>query len=138
MSHFLTPVLALIIWTLIMMMVMYKRRIPAMNAISKRTQDFIDDPKLGEKMPAPARWAADNYNHLHESPTIFYALMFTIFLMDKVTPLALYCAWGFVIIRVIHSLVQITSNNVGVRFSLFLLSVVLLIVMALITAAKLF
>lgn len=138
MSHFLTPALALIIWTLIMLMVMYKRRIPAMNAISKRTQDFIDDPKLGEKMPAPARWAADNYNHLHESPTIFYALMFTIFLMDKVTPLALYCAWGFVIIRVIHSLVQITSNNVGVRFSLFLLSVVLLIVMALITAAKLF
>ena len=138
MSHFLTPALALIIWTLIMLMVMYKRRIPAMNAISKRTQDFIDDPKLGEKMPAPARWAADNYNHLHESPTIFYALMFTIFLMDKVTPLALYCAWGFVIIRVIHSLVQITSNNVGVRFSLFLLSVVLLIVMALSTAAKLF
>ncbi len=138
MSHFLTPALALIIWTLIMLMVMYKRRIPAMNAISKRTQDFIDDPKLGEKMPAPARWAADNYNHLHESPTIFYALMFTIFLMDKVTPLALYCAWGFVIIRVIHSLVQITSNNVMVRFSLFLLSVVLLIVMALITAAKLF
>lgn len=138
MSHFLTPALALIIWTLIMLMVMYKRRIPAMNAISKRTQDFIDDPKLGEKMPAPARWAADNYNHLHESPTIFYALMFTIFLMDKVTPLALYCAWGFVIIRVIHSLVQITSNNVMVRFSLFLLSVVLLIVMALSTAAKLF
>ena len=92
MSHFLTPVLALIIWTLVMLFVMYKRRIPAMNAISKRTQDFIDDPKLGEKLPASARWAANNYNHLHESPTIFYALMFTIFLMDKVTSLALYCA----------------------------------------------
>jgi len=138
MSHFLTPALALIIWTLIMLIVMYKRRIPAMQAISKRTQDFIDDPKLGEKMPATARWAADNYNHLHESPTIFYALMFTIFLMDKITPLALYCAWAYVIIRVIHSLIQITSNNVMVRFSLFVLSVVLLIIMALSTAAKLF
>ena len=137
MSHFLTPVLALIIWTLIIMMVMYKRRIPAMNAISKRTQDFIDDPKLGEKIPAPARWAADNYNHLHESPTIFYALMLTIFLMDKVTPLALYCAWGYVAIRVIHSIVQITSNKVLVRFSLFVLSAILLIIMALSTAAKL-
>ncbi len=137
MSHFLTPVLALIIWTLIIMVVMYKRRIPAMNAISKRTQDFIDDPKLGEKIPAPARWAADNYNHLHESPTIFYALMLTIFLMDKVTPLALYCAWGYVAIRVIHSIVQITSNNVLVRFSLFVLSAILLIIMALSTAAKL-
>jgi len=137
MTHFLTPALALIIWTLIMMLVMYKRRIPAMNAISKRTQDFIDNPKLGETLPAKARWAADNYNHLHESPTIFYALIFTIFLMDKVTPFALYCAWGYVLIRVIHSVVQITSNNVMVRFSLFALSLVLLIIMALSTAAKL-
>lgn len=137
MSHFLTPVLALIIWTLVMLLVMYKRRIPAMNAISKRTQDFIDNPKLGEKLPASARWAANNYNHLHESPTIFYALMFTIFLMDKVTPLALYCAWAFVIIRIIHSIVHITSNKVIVRFSLFLLSMIALIIMALSTAAKL-
>ena len=138
MSHFLTPVLALIIWTLVMLLVMYKRRIPAMQAISKRTQDFIDDPKLGEKMPARARWAADNYNHLHESPTIFYALMFVIFLMELVTPLALYCAWAYVIIRVIHSIVQITSNAVMVRFSLFILSTIMLIIMALSTAAKLF
>ncbi len=138
MSHFLTPALSLIIWTLVMLLVMYKRRIPAMQAISKRTQDFIDNPKLGEQMPAPARWAADNYNHLHESPTIFYALMFVIFLMDKVTPLALYCAWAYVAIRVIHSIVQVTSNNVMVRFSLFLLSAILLIIMALSTAAKLF
>lgn len=129
MSHFLTPVLALIIWTLVMLLVMYKRRIPAMNAISKRTQDFIDNPKLGEKLPASARWAANNYNHLHESPTIF--------LMDKVTPLALYCAWAFVVIRIIHSIVHITSNKVIVRFSLFLLSMIALIIMALSTAAKL-
>ena len=131
MSHFLTPALALIIWTLVMLLVMYKRRIPAMQAISKRTQDFIDDPKLGEKMPARARWAANNYNHLHESPTIFYALMFVIFLMDKVTVLALYCAWAYVIIRVLHSIVQVTSNAVMVRFSLFILSTVMLIIICL-------
>ena len=120
-----------------MMIVMYKRRIPAMNAISKRTQDFIDDPSLGNKMPASARWAADNFNHLHENPTLFYALMFIIFLMDKVTPLALYCAWGYVAIRVVHSLVQISSNKVLLRFSLFILSSIMLIIMALSTAAKL-
>ena len=137
MSHFLAPVLTLIIWTLVMLLVMYKRRIPAMQAISKRAQDFIDNPKLGERIPAKARWAVENFNHLHENPTIFYALMFTIFLMDKVTPLALYCAWGYVLIRVIHSIVQITSNNVIVRFSLFVLSALLLIIMALSTAAKL-
>ncbi len=137
MSHFLTPVLALIIWTLVMMLVMYKRRIPAMNAITKRTQDFIENPKLGEQIPAKARWAADNYNHLHESPTIFYALMFVIFLMGYTTSLALICAWIYVAIRVVHSIVQITSNAVMVRFSLFMLSAIMLIIMALSTAAKL-
>ncbi len=137
MSHFLAPVLILVIWTLIMTLVMYKRRIPAMNAISKRTQDFIDDPDLGKKIPAHARWAADNYNHLHESPTLFYALMFAIFLMDKVTPLALYCAWIYVVLRIVHSFVQITSNTVLVRFSLFMLSVIVMIIMALSTVARL-
>jgi len=137
MSHFLAPVLALIIWTLVMMLVMYKRRIPAMNAITKRTQDFIENPKLGEQIPAKARWAADNYNHLHESPTIFYALMFVIFLMGYTTSLALTCAWIYVAIRVVHSIVQITSNAVMVRFSLFMLSAIMLIIMALSTAAKL-
>jgi len=137
MSHFLAPVLALIIWTLVMMLVMYKRRIPAMNAITKRTQDFIENPKLGEQIPAKARWAADNYNHLHESPTIFYALMFVIFLMGYTTSLALICAWIYVAIRVVHSIVQITSNAVMVRFSLFMLSAIMLIIMALSTAAKL-
>lgn len=58
--------------------------------------------------------------------------------MDKITPLALYCAWAYVAIRVIHSIVQITSNNVIVRFSLFVLSALLLVIMALSTAAKLF
>jgi len=46
MENFLHPVLALIIWTFIMWVWMYKRRIPAMLAITKNTQDFIDNPAL--------------------------------------------------------------------------------------------
>ena len=138
MDHFLTPVLALIIWTFVIWALMYKRRIPAMNAISKNTQDFIDDPKLGEQLPAKARWAADNYNHLHEQPVIFYALMFYLFAVGQMDSFNLYLAWGYVAIRVIHSLVQVTSNKVLVRFGLFALGSILLILMALKSAAALF
>jgi len=137
-DHFLTPVLALIIWTFVIWALMYKRRIPAMNAISKNTQDFIDDPKLGEQLPAKARWAADNYNHLHEQPVIFYALMFYLFAVGQMDSFNLYLAWGYVAIRVIHSLVQVTSNKVLVRFGLFALGSILLILMALKSAAALF
>ncbi len=138
MEHFLTPVLALILWTFVMWMLMYVRRIPAMNAITKNTQDFIDNPKLGEQLPAKARWAADNYNHLHEQPVIFYALMFYLYAMGQHVEWLLYAAWAYVVIRVIHSLVQITSNKVMVRFSLFALSSIVLIVMAIWAALQLF
>lgn len=138
MEHFLTPVLALIIWTFVIWALMYKRRIPAMNAISKNTQDFIDDPKLGEQLPAKARWAADNYNHLHEQPVVFYALMFYLFAMGQTDVFNMYLAWGYVAIRVIHSLIQVTSNKVLVRFGLFALGSILLIIMALLSAAVLF
>lgn len=138
MEHFLTPVLALIIWTFVIWALMYKRRIPAMNAISKNTQDFIDNPKLGEQLPSSARWAADNYNHLHEQPVIFYALMFYLFLTDQTGGAMCYLAWGYVGVRVVHSLVQVTSNKVLIRFSLFAIGSILLIIMALMAAAKLF
>jgi len=138
MSHFLTPVLALIIWSLIIWCIMYVRRIPAMQK-AKIDPDTAKSPDgdWKSKMPANVQYAAHNYNHLMEQPTIFYALMLTIFLMDKISPLALYCAWGYVALRIIHSLVQLTSNKVIVRFMIFSVSTILLIIMALSTAAKL-
>lgn len=137
MQHFLTPVLALILWTLVMWTYMYVRRIPAMNKITKNTQAFIEDPALWDKMPKKATWAADNYNHLHEQPVIFYALMFFLFFVDQADSVYGYMAWGYVATRVVHSLVQVTSNAVLIRFTLFALGSLLLIIMALRSAAAL-
>lgn len=138
MHDFLTPVLALILWTFVMWVLMYKRRIPAMNAISKNPQKFIDDPDLWEKMPKSATNAADNYNHLHEQPVIFYALMFYLSLSQQGDNIYMYLAWGYVALRVIHSLVQVTSNKVMTRFSIFALASVVLMVMAIRAAVHLF
>ena len=126
-APFLTPVLALIVWTFVMWFVMYWRRIPAMTAITKDTQEFIRDPKLMDKIPARVRWAADNYNHLHEQPVVFYALVFYLFLTQQTDPVNLALAWSYVAIRVIHSLIQITINAVLVRFSVFVLGSLVLI-----------
>jgi hypothetical protein len=139
MSNFLTPVLVLILWSLVIWCVMYARRIPAMNK-AKIAPDTARNPD-GEwkaKMPEYAQFAAHNYNHLMEQPTIFYALMFYISLTDGASSLMLYCAWGYVILRILHSLVQITVNKVMARFSLFALSTLILIIMACTQAARLF
>lgn len=134
MENFLTPVLVLILWTFVMWVVMYMRRIPAMNAITKNTQRFIDEPDLKNQIPAKVRWAADNYNHLHEQPVLFYALMFYLFLTQTTPTWIWYLAWGYVIIRIFHSLVQITGNKVIYRFSLFALGSIVLMVMGMYAA----
>ncbi len=131
MGNFLTPVLALIIWTFIMWVWMYKRRIPAMMAITKDTQQFIDNPDLKNKIPARARWVADNYNHLHEQPVIFYALMFYLNEVGLVKPWLLVLAWIYVAIRVVHSICQATTNKVMMRFPLFAAGTFVLMAMGL-------
>ena len=138
MEQFLTPVLALILWTFVMWVLMYKRRIPAMNAINRNPQKFIEDPDLWEKMPKSATNAADNYNHLHEQPVVFYALMFYLSLTNQGDNIYMYLAWGYVALRVIHSLVQVTNNKVMTRFSIFALASVVLMAMAVRAAVHLF
>ena len=138
MQQFLTPVLALILWTFVMWVVMYKRRIPAMNAIHRNPQKFIEDPELWTKMPSSAVNAADNYNHLHEQPVIFYALMFYISLSQQSDNIFMYLAWAYVGIRVVHSLVHITANKVMHRFSLFALGSIVLMVIGIRAALGLF
>ena len=95
------------------------------------------DSDWKSKMPKSAQFAAHNYNHLMEQPTIFYALMFTIFLMDKTCGMTLCLAWAYVALRVVHSLVQVTTNKVMIRFSLFSLSTLVLIAMVVATGLKL-
>ena len=137
MSHFLMPVLALILWSLIIWCIMYARRIPAMQK-ARIAPDRARSPdgEWKSKLPERAQFAAHNYNHLMEQPTIFYALMFAAVLMEATTPLALYLAWTYVGLRIAHSLVQITSNKVMLRFGLFTLSTLALIAMTIRTILK--
>ncbi len=137
MSHFLAPVIALVFWSLIIWVLMYMRRIPAMTKLNI-PPDSAQTPDSGWKsqLPLPTQWAAHNYNHLMEQPTVFYALMFAAYLMEMTSPLLWYCAWGYVALRVIHSLVQVTINKVIIRFSLFAIATILLIIMVCSVVAK--
>jgi hypothetical protein len=119
-TEFLTPVLVLVAWTLVMWIWMYATRIPAMKEAGIDAQDAAYPGTWAHRLRRPSvRSIADNYNHLHEQPTIFYALMFFAALTGGVDAFALKLAWAYVILRVVHSLVQATLNRVIVRFSVF-------------------
>ncbi|WP_300528279.1 MAPEG family protein [Maricaulis sp.] len=129
MSSILTPVLALIIWTMIMYLWMYATRIPAMqkagiNAAKMKSKSEMD------VLPREVSRIADNYNHLHEQPVIFYALVFYIQLAGQADTLAIQLAWGYVALRIIHSLIQALWNFIPARFGVFALSSIVLIVLA--------
>jgi hypothetical protein len=124
----LTPVLALIVLSLLVWIWMYATRIPAMQRAGIDPQNARHPGSL-DGLPSSARQVADNYNHLMEQPTIFYALVFYIVLAGHSDTFNIYLAWTYVGLRVLHTLIQCTVNNVTMRFSVFALSTLALMAM---------
>ncbi len=124
----LKPVIALAAWSTIMWIWLYAARLPAMSRaridgtklVGTTGKSLRDDlVAAGEER---ASWVADNYNHLMEQPTVFYAVALGLALMGQGNGLNATIAWVYVGLRVAHSLVQVLSNRVIFRFSLFMLS----------------
>ena len=116
----LPPVLALVAWTFVMWFWMYATRIPA---IQKAKIDMAELSRSGAKLELPPEVSrvADNYNHLHEQPTLFYALALAAQLGGAADALNVGLAWTYVGVRVVHSLVQATKNVIPIRFAVFTL-----------------
>ncbi len=125
----LTPMLALVCWTLVMLAWMGATRLPAMRRARINPAKMKDQSEL-DVLPQPVRNVAANYNHLHEQPVIFYALVVYSHLAGVADPLNIALAWAYVASRVIHSLIQATSNYVPVRFLVFLAGSFVLLVIA--------
>jgi hypothetical protein len=125
----LTPVLTLIVWSLLIWIFMYAMRIPAMQKAGIQPQDARFPGSL-DRLPDAARQVADNYNHLMEQPTIFYVLAFYVVLVGHTDMLNMDLAWAYVGLRVLHSLIQCTVNIVNLRFVVFALSTLVLMAIA--------
>lgn len=137
-SQILAPVVALVCWSLVMWAWMYATRIPAMRRMNIVLDPTLPSGTLMSTLPAEVRWKADNYNHLMEQPTIFYAIALALAMLGGGDGLNAQIAWGYVILRVVHSLVQATVNNIMVRFSVFALSTLCLIALAIHAALTVF
>lgn len=117
--EFLKPVLALVIWTCVIWLWMYALRLPAFAKAGIKPDEARHPGTYADKLPPHVRSAADNYNHLHEQPTIFYALMFFAALTGGGDNLSTLVAWAYVALRVVHSFVQIVIGSVPLRFLVF-------------------
>lgn len=137
----LTPVFALIVWTQVMLVWLYCRRIPALYAsklegkLKAEKLSMMTKDEFNRFIPLTARWVADNYNHLTEHPTIFYALAFFIHHASDAQPseVLVMLAWTYVALRVVHSFVQCVGNVMAIRLVVFLTSAIVLVAMTVLT-----
>ncbi len=139
-AQILQPVVALAIWTFIIWLWMYATRIPALQKTDIDLNGWVGGTgkDLEDKLPASVQWIAHNYNHLHEAPTVFYAVALVLAMVGGGDGVNAQIAWAYVALRVAHSLVQILWNRIMVRFALFMLSSLALLALVIHAAIAVF
>ncbi len=128
-SDILQPLVVLMAWTMVMWVWMYATRIPAMSRnpeIDVKAKRGGTGKDLDGLLPDRIQWKAHNYNHLHEAPTLFYAVGLMLAMIGQGDGMNALLAWIYAGLRIAHSIVQVTSNRVLARFVLFALSSVVL------------
>jgi uncharacterized MAPEG superfamily protein len=114
----LGPVIALVLWTVIMLFVAVFRLVSGAKAAGKieglpanpRGRDF--EGRLAEEHLASRR----NYEHLVEQPTLFYAIVLALVAMGDDFTLNLWIAWAYVALRIGHSIAQSLGKSRGLWF----------------------
>jgi hypothetical protein len=128
-SPLFAPMIGLVLWSFVMGFWLYFTRISAINKYKIVYDPYQPNEEFLNKLPAKARWKADNYNNLMEQPTLFYAVVITLALLGEGNAVNLGLAWLYVGLRVAHSLVQALVNAILPRLSLFMAASIVLLVL---------
>ena len=125
----LYPMLGMILLSSTLLLTLAVTRIPLIIKHFGNLQGAKHSDELRPLLPPRLRNITDNYNHLFEQPTLFYALIIYIYLMEHSDTLHIQLAWAYVALRGAHSLTQVTTNNVSIRAPVFVLASLCLIIM---------
>ena len=122
----LDPMLAMIAWSGLIVAILLMTRIPEVIKQWGNLQFAKHSDELRPKMSQKFRYITDNYNHIFEQPTLFYAVLIYIQLADTANQTNISFAWAYVFLRVVHPSIQLTSNNVSWRAASFATSSLIL------------
>lgn len=114
------PVAALAALTFAVLLMMPYRRAMAIRQKAVVVEDF----KLGESDNVPDEVCLPNRNYMNllELPVLFYVVCLSLFITQGVSDVAVFCAWGFVAARTVHSAIHLSYNHVWHRMSAFVVS----------------
>ena len=138
-SPILAPVVALVAWTLLIMLWMLVSRFGEFRRLGIKPTTIPPGSRgvdLEGRADPVAQWKSHNYNHLMEQPTLFYAIALTLAAMGFGGGINAWLAWGYVGLRMVHSLIQCTANVVRYRLAIFALASLCLIGLTVHAAAR--
>ena len=115
----LNPMLAMMAWSGLIVAILLMTRMPVVVTQWGNLQFAKHSDELRPKMSEKFRYITDNYNHIFEQPTLFYAVLIYIQLAGTTNQTNISLAWAYVFLRVVHSLIQLTSSNVSWRAASF-------------------
>ena len=118
----LAPFLAMMLLTMFVWIYMYMRRIHYSVVNRINPQKLATPEKAAALIPEQINNPANNLKNLFEMPVLFYALCLYLLLTQTVDTTYAIAAWLFVAFRVLHSIVQCTSNHVMTRFRLYMIA----------------
>ena len=137
-SPMFAPVIALVLWTFVMCAWLYATRLPAITKAKVVVDPTQPAAAFHAQLPPQVRWKADNYDHLLQQPTLFYAVALVLALAGADGALNVSLAWLYVGLRVVHSLVQATVNVILLRFGVFAISTLVLLALTISAALVVF
>ncbi|MGK7882873.1 MAG: MAPEG family protein [Crocosphaera sp.] len=125
------PFFGVMILTFLVWIYMYIRRLSWIFANNPEPSMLSTPEKLNQIIPEQITYPANNLKNLFELPILFYAVCLYLAWSSTVDLVYIYCAYGFFIFRVVHSVIHCTVNIVLARFWIYIISAICLWVMIL-------
>lgn len=110
------PALAQILWTFVVLVIMFLRR---RKALAGKEVAMADVAVSTAAYPEPARLAAANFSNQFETPVLFFALIMLAMEVGASGYVMTGLAWAFVATRVAHTLVHTGRNRLQTRAIVF-------------------
>ena len=102
----------------------------ARTSAVQRGEARIRDTALGQpNWPPRVQQISNCYHNQLQLPLLFYVLTILAYDLKKADYLFIVMAWIFVISRIAHAVVHVTSNRVSRRFMLFAVGAIVLALM---------
>ena len=123
----LYPMFALAAWTLVVLLLIPIARVRS----ARRREIVVDDFKYGESPAVPPAVSIPNRNYMNllELPMLFYVVCVVLYVTAGASTTTIALAWAFVGLRIVHSLIHLSYNQVVHRLAAFTASNVALVML---------